>query len=548
MTINFTLKTVTLDQIRRFISGLMIERVVLWLSLLLAVLSTAWIFSIDAIVAYGDAESHLNIAKRVVDSLTPGFAQLGGIWLPLPHILMIPLVKFDFLWRTGLAGSIINGIAYIFSALFIFKIGKLIFKNSAAAFIGSIVFMTNLNILYLQATPMTELTLIVFFVLSTYYLLKFLDEVKIIDLILAAIFGYCATLSRYDGWFFVGIEILILLIAYNPIKRLSRSFADIYLVWDPKKWYKMQGIGIIFMTLAFLGIFMWLGWDALILGDPLYFTHSEFSASSQQQGWLARGQLPTYHNIWLSFAYYFITAMNGVGMIIFFVSIFGFIAYLWNRKNENRFIIGLLIASIFIFYVLTLFMGQSVIFIPHITPANFDWTLFNVRYGVMMVPFSAIFFAYLFSRFQIAGKTLLIGLILFQFALYGIGYSLPLSYIDGIEGLSSAKRLDAERWLKDNYDGGLVLEDDFSRQLSIIRSRVPMKSIIYIGNKPYWEESLREPEKYARWIIVQKNDTVDKKIYQPLEVRGRLFKYFQLAYTSPEILIFQRNNLPPNSP
>ena len=104
----------------------------------------------------------------------------------------------------------------------IFKIGKLIFKDVRAAFVGSLVFMFNLNILYLQATPMTELTLIVFFIISTYYLLKFLDSSKIVDLVTAAIFGYCATLSRYDGWFFVGIEVesfriveLFSLILYN---------------------------------------------------------------------------------------------------------------------------------------------------------------------------------------------------------------------------------------------------------------------------------------------------------------------------------------------
>src|SRR3989344_1345735 len=86
------------------------ERSVLLLSLMLAVAATAFSFLTSGIVAYGDAESHLNIAKRVIDGLTPGFAQLGGIWLPLPPLLMIPLVKVDILWRTGLAGSLISGI------------------------------------------------------------------------------------------------------------------------------------------------------------------------------------------------------------------------------------------------------------------------------------------------------------------------------------------------------------------------------------------------------------------------------------------------------
>lgn len=547
MTISLTIKTEKIKAFSNRILGLISPRSVVVVSSFMAFISTAWFFTADKIVAYGDAESHLNIAKRVVDGLTPGFAQLGGIWLPLPHILLIPFVKFDFLWRTGLAGSIVSGVAFVLSALFIYKIILLLFKNKSAAFMGAIVFITNLNILYLQATPMTELTLIVFFIISTYYFIKFLNGSRIIDLIFAAVFGFCATLSRYDGWFFVGIEILILMFVYNPFKKIPKSIKDLNKIWDLKKYHKMEGILIIFTTLGFLGIIMWLGWDALILGDPLYFTHSEFSASSQQQGWLAHGELPTYHNVWLSFAYYFITAMNGAGIIVFFISLVGLIVYLKHDENKHRFVISLLITNIFLFYVLTLFMGQSVIFIPHITPADFDWTLFNVRYGVMMVPFAAIFFSYLFSLFKPVGKFFMIALLLFQFSLYAIGYSLPLSYTDGVEGLSSSKRVDAEKWLKINYKGGLVLEDDFSRQLSIIRSGVPMENVIYIGNKPYWAESLEAPEKYATWIIVQQNDTIDKKIYQPPAMNGRLFKYFKLAYTSPEILIFERNDLPANS-
>jgi hypothetical protein len=41
---------------------------------------------------YGDAEAHLNHARRIWDSQTPGWEQLGTVWLPLPHLLMLPFV------------------------------------------------------------------------------------------------------------------------------------------------------------------------------------------------------------------------------------------------------------------------------------------------------------------------------------------------------------------------------------------------------------------------------------------------------------------------
>ena len=68
----------------------------------------------------GDAEAHLDIARRIMDSRTPGWAQIGTTWLPLPHLLMIPLVRNDWLWRTGLAGAIPSGSRMTLAATFLF--------------------------------------------------------------------------------------------------------------------------------------------------------------------------------------------------------------------------------------------------------------------------------------------------------------------------------------------------------------------------------------------------------------------------------------------
>ncbi|HVX65122.1 MAG TPA: hypothetical protein VHA11_00895, partial [Bryobacteraceae bacterium] len=59
--------------------------------LVLAALSAAAIaffYSHGYLLYYGDATAHLNIARRVLDSRTPGWGQIGTVWLPLPHLLM----------------------------------------------------------------------------------------------------------------------------------------------------------------------------------------------------------------------------------------------------------------------------------------------------------------------------------------------------------------------------------------------------------------------------------------------------------------------------
>lgn len=500
--------------------------ILIGIAFILAFSSSIFFFVQGDILAYGDAESHINIAKRVVDSLTPGFAQLGGIWLPLPHVMMLPFVYFNVLWRTGFAGSIVGGLCYIISCLYIYKLTYLIANNKFAAWVAFFVFSLNPNILYLQSTPMSELPLIAFFILSIYYFICYLkNDQKIFYLILAALFGFCATLSRYDGWFLVGFEIITLIMYYFP----------------KKNWKELEGKIVLFGTLAFFGILLWLLWDFLILGDPLYFSSSPFSAKSQQQGWLARGELPTYKNLFLSFAYYFITSLHNIGPFIFIPMLIGVVFFLFLRKYKNSFIIFLLLSVPFIFYWATLFLGQSVIFIPDLTPASYQWRLFNVRYGVMMIPFAAFFFGLLFTLRNKLFHGIFIGLLIIQSFLFFSGKESTITLADGTIGLSAAKRVDATFWMQRHYDKGLILLDDYARTLSVIKSGLPIENVIYIGNKPYWDESLKEPEKYATWIVLQKDDAVWKTLYENPGQRGRLFKYFQKVYTSPEILIFKRN-------
>jgi hypothetical protein len=517
-----------IQHIGKIIQSLNLEKVIVALSVLFSTIAIAIFLSQDTVIAYGDAESHLNIAKRVIHGLTPGFAQLGGIWLPIPHLLMVPFIWNDFLWRTGLAGAIVSAIAYTISGIMIYKITYMLFKNKLAAFVAFLVFALNLNILYMQSTPMTEVPLLAFFLLSTYYFMRYLMRGELLtDLTIAAFFAFCASLSRYDGWFLVMAE-AGLLIVHHLIKR--NSLRDI------------EGRLIIFGSVAFLGIALWLLWGYLILGNPLYFTDSPFSAKSQQQGWLAKGELPTYHDLPLSFAYFTLTTFSNLGIFVFIASIIGFIKYILTKKISNFLIAGLLLVP-FVFNVITLFIGQSVIFIPHITPPDFDWTLFNVRYGTMMVPIAAIFAAFAFMNAKLPVRILLTVLFIAQFALYPIGYSKIISHADGVEGLSSAKDVDAQHWMAINYDHGLILLDDFARTMSVIRSRVPMQNVIYVGAKPYWEESFETPEKHARWIVLQKDDAVWKRIFEDPAKQGRLYKYFDKVYTSPEILIFRRNNV-----
>src|SRR5258705_7953862 len=87
-----------------------------------AVFSFLYFFTHDQVLLSGDAVAHINIARRVFDSLQPGPTQLGTVWLPLPHVLMLPFIIPDWAWRTGAGGSVISMAAFVLGALGIFRL------------------------------------------------------------------------------------------------------------------------------------------------------------------------------------------------------------------------------------------------------------------------------------------------------------------------------------------------------------------------------------------------------------------------------------------
>ena len=99
----------------------------------LGVLAFAYCSRHDLLLLYGDAVAHLHIARRVFDTLNPGFRQLGSVWLPFPHLLMIPFVMRMEWWQSGLAGAIPSIGCYILGCIGIYRLARLWLSAGPAA-------------------------------------------------------------------------------------------------------------------------------------------------------------------------------------------------------------------------------------------------------------------------------------------------------------------------------------------------------------------------------------------------------------------------------
>ena len=122
-----------------------------------------------------DSRSHLMIARRVIFADTPGAGQLGAVWLPLPHILMLPLVWDGWAFYSGFAGSIVMMASYVLLTVLAYKYTWHLTGRRTAAAVTATVIALNPNMLYMQSTAMTELLMFATMMGAVYGVLRWVQ-------------------------------------------------------------------------------------------------------------------------------------------------------------------------------------------------------------------------------------------------------------------------------------------------------------------------------------------------------------------------------------
>jgi 4-amino-4-deoxy-L-arabinose transferase-like glycosyltransferase len=469
------------------------------------------------ILTYNDAASHLNIARRVIDNLTPGLAQIGTVWLPLPHLLMIPFAANDYLWHTGFAGSIISMLAFVLSVLFTYKTIFTVTKSVVGAIVGAFVMALNPNFLYIQTTPMTEPLLIATFCAAIYFLAKYLIKWEIQQLLIASIFVAGSTLIRYDGWFlFMFLAVLL------PLW-----------IWKWRGRHEAESSLILFLFMGGFGIVIWVLWNWLIFGDPMYFITGPYSAYAQQKILKEVGQLPTEGNIFNASYYYLWSVIDNNGILLFVSSaIVALIVPLFVSQKKYLLVILAALSPI-IFNVIALYLGQSAMNVPQ-APSNPG--MFNVRYGMMALPFIALTLGILAGHKYL--KYLVMLLLVVQSYLF-IQTGIPISLADGLYGKQQTYyTVEASQWFRDHYTGGLILTSLASHDAFVARTQIPMKNYIHEGTRVYWKNSTVDPPDYVEYIATLSfpPDSVYRAIYQHPTFKDK----YKLIHNYEKFEIYQR--------
>ncbi len=494
--------------------------IVLALSVLFSWISWFYYFSNGNNLAYNDAMSHLDIARRVYDNLTPGAAQLGSVWLPLSHVLMLPTIWIDFFWRSGFSAAIVSMIAYSITVVAIFKTSKSLGLSTKASLIAAAVTGLNTNFLYLQTTALTEPLFMACASMSLYYLAVWVKSNQLYSLIGAAFWIMLSSLTRYDGWALLGLSgICVVVISYLRTK----------------KYKVLEGNAILFGTLAGLGIVLWLGWNYMIFGNPLYFATGEFSAKAQQDILEAANDLPTKHNLWISFITYVYAMISNIGLISIVIACFGWILFL-KQKLATYKVLALAFAAPLIFNILALYLGHSVIHLPELFGAS--W--FNVRYGLIVLPWVAIGVAYVFEQKSVLAKSLVPYLLFLQIGMF-FNNRYIVTVDDGLWGSSQKNVKQVGLFINEKIGptNQPILVSVASHDAILFQSGLPMKRFIHEGTGDFWDEALIDPDQFAPYVLMRTHDNLDSVAREMDKVPG-FFERYELLYDDEYADVYQR--------
>ena len=253
-------------------------RLLAWLATCISVLFFLFYYRSGDVLLYGDAIAHINIARRVFDSKTPGLLQLGTVWLPLPHLLMIPFLISSEMWQRGLGGSVPSMAAYVLSVIGIFRLTRGVLSpgpdpdatGTIAAWAAALIYALNPNLIYMQSTAMGETLYLAFFIWSIVYFSESLrgDRKALYKcgLCLAA-----ACLTRYDGWFLaVAMSAVVLLRALLMSAEQSNA--------RPER--PSRASAVKFVLIAAAAPALWLIYNGIVYRNPLEFANGPYSAKA----------------------------------------------------------------------------------------------------------------------------------------------------------------------------------------------------------------------------------------------------------------------------
>jgi hypothetical protein len=479
-----------------------------------SLIAIGWSWRNHALLNYGDAVAHLHIARHIFDCRFHSIGEFGSVWLPLPHILMLPFVQVYAWWANGIAGLIPSALAYLAGCIGFYRIARR-WLEPAAAGLALGFFALNPNLLYLQTTAMTEPLFLCEMIWAVAWLVEWREaldtdqkraarlEFLVLMVLVAAVF------TRYDGW-------IIALLAWVSmgVTRLrkgqlgKRSFwvASVILAAAPAAWFI---------------------YNATQFGDWLDFARGPYSALAIEMRTAAPGwpPHPGWHNPWVSEMFFikvaemdalfvwrhFLLALSAIGTVVGCI-IARRRAFLWT----------LLLWIPVPFYAYSVAYGSVPIFIPVWWPHSY----YNTRYGMELLPaialglgFQAQFAIGAMREFKPAWVRTLVGALaaFVVFNTLGLIHKRPLVYVESTKNVEARRPFDENipsvmRQLLLRRPGAPVLMNSSVYPELIAFSGIPLAQTINESDQYIYRNALAAPAEHAAIVLAFDGDEIDRAV------------------------------------
>ncbi len=516
-------------------------RLLAWLATCASVISFLFYAQRNQVLLYGDAIAHINIARRVFDSRTPGLLQLGTVWLPLPHLLMIPFLISNEMWRRGAGGSIPSMVAYVFGVIGIFRLTRSALKRGnqpdsparVVPWIAALIYAANPNLLYMQSTAMGETLYLALFIWSLVFLIEFVrgegNALTKCALCLAA-----ACLTRYDGWLLSAVLVAFVLLRFL----LSANSAS-----DSQPDPHLRIRVVKFILIAAAAPALWLAYNGIVYRNPLEFENGPYSAKAIERKSQTAGNPghPGSANPWLAGMYFVKAAEDNMAAnqwlqrTWILLSLMAAAAMIFSRRQQAALqqaaplwcLLFLLLPIPF--YALSIAYSGVPIFVPNWWP----FTHYNVRYGLQLLPAFSIALALLVygvlhsdrgnSRLRFASIPAVLVFLAASYAF--VWQATPICLAEAQINMRSRNELQMElaRWLERLPADSTLLMYLGDQVGALERAGIPLKRTINEGNhrvwkqptdpEGLWERALAQPSQYADYVVAFEGDPVWRAVH-----------------------------------
>jgi len=519
----------------------------IFLATCVSVFSFLFFFRSGEILLYGDAIAHINIARRVFDSKTPGLLQLGTVWLPLPHLLMIPFLILNRMWQSGAGGSIPSMAAYVFSVIGIFRLVRGVLSRSPmpdasariAAWTAAIIFAANPNLIYMQATAMGESLYLGFFIWVVVYFAEYIrGGTKALTKC-----GFClaaASLTRYDGWFLAAAMVGVVLLEYGLAHRAAVRGTPQGASEARSNRVSAPAAVIKFVLIAVTAPALWLAYNGIVYRNPLEFENGPYSAKAIERKTQSAGN-PGHPGSGHPFVagLYFLKAaesnlaqnqwLQRVWLLLALIAAAGLILYGTSASAARAWLSLLFLLVPVPFYALSIAYGGVPIFVP----AWWPFSHYNVRYGLHLLPAFAVALAvvvWIVVRSHAWNRHLRVGCIVGVFALLVASYAsvwhaTPICLKEAQMNMRTRTQLELElaRLLQTLPPNSTILMYLGDHVGALERAGIPLKRTINEGNhrvwkqptdpQGLWERALAHPAQYSDYVLAFEGDPVWRAVH-----------------------------------